>query len=78
LFDQADRYRYLSVHAHEHRDFVGEHRAIMEATLARKADLAIRLLNQHVSKTAELVASLKSLPKAAWGSGSENAAPLSK
>lgn len=62
LFDQADRYRYLSVYAHEHRDFVGEHRAIMEAALARNTELAIRLLVQHVSKTAELVASLQPLP----------------
>jgi DNA-binding GntR family transcriptional regulator len=62
LFDQADRYRYLSVYAHEHRDFVGEHRAIMEAALARDTELAIRLLVQHVSKTADLVASLQPLP----------------
>lgn len=65
LFDQADRYRYLSVYAHEHRDFVGEHRAIMEATLARNTETAIRLLVQHVSKTAELVASLDPAPRAA-------------
>jgi DNA-binding GntR family transcriptional regulator len=78
LFDQADRYRYLSVQAHEHRDFVGEHRAIMEATLARDADRAIRLLNHHVSKTAELVASLKTLPKAVAGAGAESAAASSK
>jgi DNA-binding GntR family transcriptional regulator len=77
LFDQADRYRYLSVQALEHRDFVGEHRAIMEATLARNAELAIRLLNQHVSKTAELVASLKSLP-APSAPGLETAAALAK
>jgi GntR family transcriptional regulator, carbon starvation induced regulator len=60
LFDQADRYRCLSRYAHEHRDFVGEHRAIMEATLARDTELAVRLLKHHVSKTAELVASLQS------------------
>ena len=59
LFDQADRYRYLSVYAHEHRDFVGEHRAIMEATLARNAESAVRLLIDHISKTAELVSSLE-------------------
>jgi GntR family transcriptional regulator, carbon starvation induced regulator len=60
LFDQADRYRYLSLYAHEHRDFVGEHRAIMEAALARNTELAVGLLNQHVNKTAELVSSLQS------------------
>lgn len=64
LFDQADRYRFLSVYAHEHRDFVGEHRAIAEAALARDTDLAVRLLVHHISKTAELVASLDELPKA--------------
>jgi DNA-binding GntR family transcriptional regulator len=58
LFDQADRYRYLSVRALEHRDFVGEHRSIMEATLARDTDLAVRLLNEHVRHTAHLVMSL--------------------
>lgn len=63
LFDQADRYRYLSLYAHEHRDFIGEHRAIMEATLARNADLAARLLAQHITKTAELVATLEDVSK---------------
>jgi DNA-binding GntR family transcriptional regulator len=59
LFDQADRYRYLSVYAHEHRDFVGEHRAIMDAALARNAESAVRQLIEHISKTAELVHSLE-------------------
>jgi DNA-binding GntR family transcriptional regulator len=63
LFDQADRYRYLSVYAHEHRDFVGEHRAIMEAALAHNAESAVRLLIEHISKTAELVRSLEAEAK---------------
>ena len=60
LFDLADRYRYLSKRGDgEHRDVPTEHRVIMEATLARNTELAIRLLNEHVSRTAELVASLQ-------------------
>jgi DNA-binding GntR family transcriptional regulator len=60
LFDLADRYRHLSKRGDgQHRDFNAEHRAMMEATLARNTELAVRLLNEHVSRTAELVTRLK-------------------
>jgi len=60
LFDLADRYRHLSKRGDgQLRDVNTEHRLIMEATLARNAALAIRLLDEHLSRTAELVASLK-------------------
>jgi len=60
LFDLADRYRHLSKRGDgQHRDFHAEHRAIMDATLARNTELAVRLLNEHVSRTAELVTKLK-------------------
>lgn len=59
LFDLADRYRHLSrlaPQAHA-RPYVEEHRSIMEATLARDADAAVRLLKAHFIKTDELCGS---------------------
>lgn len=54
LFDAADRYRYLSRRrpGGEHRE--DEHRVIMEAALARNADEAVRVLNEHFLRTATL------------------------
>jgi GntR family transcriptional regulator, carbon starvation induced regulator len=56
LFVQAERYRNLSRQSPrasaEQRD--DEHRAILEAALAREAELAVTLLNQHFTATAEL------------------------
>lgn len=55
LFDMADRYRHLSrtplAKRSRGRD---EHRLIMEATIARNADQAVKLLSDHFRKTAEL------------------------
>jgi DNA-binding GntR family transcriptional regulator len=56
LFDRATRYRHLSINPAPERDDMAEHRAIMEAALARDAAEAIRLLNAHISFTAEIVA----------------------
>lgn len=56
LFDLAERYRHLSSTADHHRNFEDEHRAIMEAVISRDADLAVGLLNKHVSRTSEIVA----------------------
>jgi len=60
LFDCADRYRHLAagVRPNPRRDFEGEHRAIMDATLARDADQAVALLNGHVNRTGELAKQL--------------------
>ena len=56
LFDAMERYRALSrtpgVLRAGHLD---EHRAIMEATIARDADLAVRLVHEHFQRTGELV-----------------------
>ncbi len=59
LFDCADRYRHLSARAalNAARNVPAEHRAILDATIDRKADEAIALLNAHVSKTTEVVQS---------------------
>ena len=53
----AELYRRWSVplgHG-EARDIASEHRALMDAVLARDADLACRLLDEHISMTTELL-----------------------
>ena len=61
LFDCAERYRnVVAVLSHENRDAVGEHTAIMEATIERKTEVAIPLLNAHFERTTSLL--LKLLP----------------
>jgi GntR family carbon starvation induced transcriptional regulator len=59
LFDSAERYRHVARRA----GLLGssrerEHRDIMEATVARQADAAVRLLNGHFEHTADLVRQL--------------------
>lgn len=52
LHDMNDRYRRLFLSAHNFdRDVGGEHRAITEATLARNAAKACRLLEAHIQRT---------------------------
>lgn len=59
LFDQTERYRRLSVLApRQERDLPAEHRAIMEATLARAEDQAVALLTDHLDATANRVRAL--------------------
>jgi GntR family carbon starvation induced transcriptional regulator len=59
LFDCAERYRnVVAVLSHEDRDSVGEHAAIMEATIGRNIDLAISLLNAHFERTTSLLLKL--------------------
>jgi len=56
LFDAADCYRHLSrvssLRRKLHRD---EHRAIMDAVLARDAGKAVKLISSHFTRTADLV-----------------------
>ncbi len=56
LFDAMERYRAVSrtpgVLRSGHLD---EHRAIMEATVARDTELAIRLVGEHFERTGQLV-----------------------
>lgn len=54
LFDQADRYRLLSLR-HRPRGISrkGEHRAIMEAALARDVERACLLAERHITRTVE-------------------------
>lgn len=53
LRDSADLYRIWSgTLGHDTgRDVAAEHRGIMDAALARDADLAVRLLTEHISRT---------------------------
>lgn len=56
LFDELERYRHVGRHASAPRpDVTEEHRAIMDATIGRDADLAVRLLTAHYLKTVERV-----------------------
>lgn len=57
LFDHSERYRQLSAaYGYPARKSLREHREVMEATLARDADRACRLLEEHMRKTVESVA----------------------
>jgi GntR family transcriptional regulator, carbon starvation induced regulator len=54
LFDQAERYRrYCAINRKQTRNTIEEHRALMEAAIARDADQAVKLLRQHITKTHE-------------------------
>jgi DNA-binding GntR family transcriptional regulator len=52
LHDLNDRYRRLFLSAHKlDRDVAGEHRALVQATLARDAAKACKLLERHIERT---------------------------
>lgn len=56
FFNQTNRYRRLVVaHSKVPRDDRGEHRALMDAALARDADRAVALIHKHIRHTADLV-----------------------
>ena len=57
LFDQAERYRRLSISLRKtRRDSMGEHRELMDAALRRDADQACALLHEHIARTTTHVA----------------------
>jgi GntR family carbon starvation induced transcriptional regulator len=61
LFDAALRYQSLAYpDERDPRDYDTEHRAIMEAAVARKAPEAVALLDQHFRATAQRVACVAS------------------
>jgi DNA-binding GntR family transcriptional regulator len=56
LVDRHDRYKYLAVsEAIERRDTAAEHRAIVDAVLARDTERAVTLSNEHIRLTAEII-----------------------
>jgi DNA-binding GntR family transcriptional regulator len=63
LYAQSERYRYLTVPlARGERDLVHEHAAIVEAVLARDADRAVQLHNDHLAATAHILIDGQDLP----------------
>jgi DNA-binding GntR family transcriptional regulator len=59
LYFQSERYRrFCLVGGAGRRDVHGEHRGIMEATLARNADLACRLTEEHMDNTLSMMIGL--------------------
>lgn len=66
LFEASERYRHLARRAGVTRGTLeDEHRAIMQATVDRKADEAVALLNRHFWLTAELVEQVVAAPATA-------------
>lgn len=56
LHDHSERYRQLAVSYNDQpRDLNAEHKAIVDATLARNADLAAELIAEHVNETARIL-----------------------
>ncbi|MFD2138593.1 FCD domain-containing protein [Novosphingobium resinovorum] len=67
LYAQSERYRYLTVPlARAERDLVHEHAAIVEAVLARDADRAVALHNDHLAATARILIDGQELPLPAF------------
>lgn len=62
LYAQSERYRYLSVAlARENRDVDAEHEGILNACLARDADLACERIEEHLKRTSEILLASLSL-----------------
>ncbi len=64
LWDLTERYRFLAYHRRpEFRDDVrAEHQALVDATLARDGETAIRLIKEHIQHTAALAAHFRPSP----------------
>lgn len=62
LYAHSERYRALAEHRYRQqpgsRDVAGEHRALAEATVARDAPTACRLLEEHIERTARTLVDL--------------------
>lgn len=55
LFDAAERYRLVALPWIPERNELDEHRALVDACLARNANLAIDLLRSHYGQTADAI-----------------------
>lgn len=57
LYDKSERYRNLAKQKSRdrRRDVANEHRALMDAAMARVADEACRLLGEHFAETTEII-----------------------
>jgi GntR family transcriptional regulator, carbon starvation induced regulator len=59
LFDQAQRYRHLSVtRGAAYRDDTAEHRQLMEAVLARDSEVALAASRGHIDSTCRILSRL--------------------
>lgn len=76
LYAQSERYRRLSVPlARKDRDLDGEHRDIMDATLARDVDRAVERLRAHLMFTTETILAAPGLGAASRERTDEEIAP---
>ena len=58
LYAQSERYRHLSFAlGRENRDVDAEHKAILDACLARDTELACRLIDDHLNRTTDILVS---------------------
>lgn len=57
LFDAAERYRLLGVDLVPERNELQEHRAIVDACMARNSDAAVELLKGHYGRTYDVIVS---------------------
>ncbi len=55
LAERTQRYRYLTVSMAPHRDAPAEHKEILQAVLARDADLGQAVLDRHFARTQEIL-----------------------
>lgn len=55
LFDAAERYRLLAADQVPERNELDEHKAIVDACLERRAEDAVRLLEQHYGRTFDVI-----------------------
>jgi DNA-binding GntR family transcriptional regulator len=56
LFDEIERYRRIGLsHRTARSNVADEHQAIADAAVARDSNLAVRLLNEHFTRTVEQV-----------------------
>jgi GntR family transcriptional regulator, carbon starvation induced regulator len=65
LYAQSERYRHLSFAlGRENRDINAEHKGILDACLARDAELACRLIDDHLKRTSDILVSSPPLRQA--------------
>ncbi len=72
LFQQSERYRRMAISRRTiPRDVHAEHKAILDATLARDADLACKYMAEHIERTLTVFRELRQ-PRAAGAKGGRN------
>lgn len=75
LFDSAERYRHVGRLAGISASREGEHRALMEAAVARDAETAVRAIYRHFDHTAELVRKILRSAASAEGAAQREKTP---